>query len=230
MASTVPLKAPRDVDRAAASAHPRTMGELMSFAQSAKDLGALVDVFAAMITDLGFTSHFCVEIDEDGRPAPLFGDTDSIPEWRGARRPGRRNDFVLRVQSWHGRETWLCLGGRDVALDVATRAKIQGWAEVYASFATALLERARDIPTGAGLGLAQRQCLAQLLLGRRDDEVADMLGLTPLAVRGHVEGAMAFLGVDSRAEAIALAARRGWLAGLEWHDLGVRAPASNFRG
>lgn len=212
------------------AARPRTMGELMVFAQSAETLDTLVEAFSAMIADLGFDAHLCLEIDDDGYPLPMFGTATRLPDWPGTRRPGRHNDLALSVEGWHGRETWLCLEGRNVALDATTRAKIQGWAEVYTSFATALIERERDIPTGVGLGLAQRQCLAQLLLGRREHEIAELLGLTPLAIRGHIEGALTFLGVRSRTEAVSLAARRGWLAGLEWHLPGAHAPATNIRG
>lgn len=226
MVQTALLSTPPGTGRA----RPRTMGELMAFAQSADALDTLVEAFSAMIAELGFDAHLCLEIDDQGCPAPLFGTAARLPDWPGTRRPGRHNDLALSVEGWHGRQTWLCLEGRDIVLDAATRARIQGWAEVYTSFATVLLERERDIPTGVGLGLVQRQCLAQLLLGRREHEIADMLGLTPLTIRGHVESAMAFLGVRSRAEAVSLAARRGWLAGLEWQLSGVYNARPDIRG
>ena len=47
--------------------------------------------------------------------------------------------------------------------------------------------------------------------GRSTAEVADVLGVDPEAVRGHIAGAIAALGVRSKLEAIVLALRAGWI-------------------
>ena len=47
--------------------------------------------------------------------------------------------------------------------------------------------------------------------GRSTAEVADVLGVDPEAVRGHIAGAIAALGVRSKLEAIVLALRTGWI-------------------
>lgn len=207
MGRSARLTRPISAIGATQAARPATMAELMAVAQTTERLDALTGVFSGMIAGLGFSEHFCLEIDEDGALTPLFGDAAALPD--------NPASLLLGVQSWHEGALYLLLAGRCSPIDRATRAKLQGWAEVYASFGMALLERERDIPTSVGLGLAQRQCLAQLLVGRPEYAIADTLGLTPLAVRGHIESAIRFLGVGTRAEAISLAARRGWLAGLD---------------
>ena len=195
---------------------PMTMGALHAHAQAAATLQDLTEIFAASIAAEGFHSHFCFGIGDDGEIAPLFGDAQSLPVRRA---PGeaamvRPGHLLLKLQCWHEGDLFLGLGGRRAPIGPALRASLQGRAEVYATYGIALLERERDVITGSGLGLTQRQCLARLLAGERDPQIADALGITPLAVRGHIESAMEFLAVRSRAEAVSLAARRGWLAGL----------------
>jgi DNA-binding CsgD family transcriptional regulator len=204
---------------------PTTMAALHQAAQAAQTLEELGDLFGASIASAGFTTHFCFGVAEDGAVAPLFGDADILPirSLQGcdehapldliakAVRPGH---LLLSVQSWHGEAMFVGLGGRRDPVDDALRASLLGRAEVFATYGLALLERERDIETNVGLGLDQRRCLAQILAGRRDPEIADMLGITPLAVRGHVSEAMDATGARSRAEVISFAARRGWLADL----------------
>lgn len=209
---------------------PADMPGLMAYAQSAENLDQLTTAFSGMIASRGFQTHLCVEIAVDGRLIPLFGDAAALPEIRDRGLAGAANNLLLQVQSWHGGDLFLCLIGHDGPVESATVARLRGWAEVYATFGMALLERERDIPTGTGLGLVQRQCLAQLLIGRTDHEVATMLHLTPLTVRGHIESAIQRLGVDTRAEAISLAARRGWLAGIEQCDPTYLSFRTKFHG
>lgn len=212
------------------TAFPADMAGLMAYAQSAESLSELTGVFSHMIASRGFSAHICIEIGMAGRLVPLFGDAAILPEIEGRGLADAPGDLLLEVQSWHGGDLFLCLTGHDGPTDHATVARLRGWAEVYATFGMALLERERDIPTSAGLGLAQRQCLAQLLIGRTDQEIASMLHLTPLAVRGHIENAQRRLHVDTRAEAISLAARRGWLAGIEQCDPAYLSFRTKFRG
>jgi DNA-binding CsgD family transcriptional regulator len=209
-------RASRSLPKQDEQAVPVTMGALHAYAQSATTLQDLTGIFAASIATDGFQSHFCFGIGEDGEISPLFGDAQSLPVRRAAGetamiRPGH---FLLTLRCWHEGDLFIGLGGRRAPVGPALRASLQGRAQVYATYGMALLERERDVMTGSGLGLAQRQCLARLLAGERDPQIAEALGITPLAVRGHIESAMKFLSARSRAEAVSLAARRGWLAGL----------------
>jgi DNA-binding CsgD family transcriptional regulator len=195
------------------------MGALHMRARAAASLQELTGLFAASIAADGFRSHVCFGMDEDGRIAPLFGDANALPVCAmgadaKAIRPGH---LLLSVESWHESDLFLGLGGRRASIDPALRASLKGRAEVYTTYGMALLEREEDVMTASGLGLAQRQCLARLLMGERDPQIAEALGITPLAVRGHIESATEFLSARSRAEAVSIAARRGWLAGIS-HD------------
>lgn len=200
---------------------PRTMGEFHRLADKAASLSALGDTFAAMIFEMGFSGHCCISLTRAG-VEHQFGDIDLLPGnlstlLSRAAKSGRHHVgdlLILPVESWHENALFLCMFGRGQPLDSRDSARLSGWAEVYASFASALLERAQDVPTADGLGLAQRQCLALVLVGRSDLDIANVLGITPLAVRGHIDDAAAKLNVASRAEAVSIAARRGWLAGI----------------
>jgi len=210
-------RATRSLTKQDEQAVPMTMGALHARAQTAETLEALIEIFAGSIAADGFRSHFCFGIGESGLIEPLFGDTHALPtrrvfEMEALDRPGH---LLLKLHGWHAGDLFLSLDGRRVPIGPATRASLQGRAEVYAAYGMALLEREQDLMTASGLGLVQRQCLARLLTGERDPQIADALGLTPLAVRGHIESAMEFLSARSRAEAVSIAARRGWLAGLD---------------
>lgn len=200
---------------------PRTMGEFHRVADKAASLSELGDTFSAMIWEMGFSGHCCIALTRNGAELQ-FGDVDHLPEnllplLSRARKSGRHRAgdlLILPVESWHENALFLCMFGREHLLDARESARLSGWAEVYASFASALLERAQDVPTAIGLGLAQRQCLGLVLVGRTDLEIAESLGITPLAVRGHIADAVEKLDVATRAEAVSIAARRGWLAGI----------------
>lgn len=180
------------------------MGGMLEHARRACDLPDLIDGFAESIAAHGFDRHLCVALD-DGAPRPLFGQAALV-----AGAPA----LHLPIADWSGTPCAIRLAGRDEPVDRALRASLAGRAEVYATFGFALLQRGSDIDTAGGLGLAERHCLAGLLLGHGEGAIAERLSIDPLAVAGHIERATARLGVVTRAEAIALAARRGLLAGL----------------
>lgn len=205
---------------------PQTMGALHVQAQAAESLEALTRIFAGSIAADGFRAHLCFGIGEHGAIAPLFGDAGTLPACAATDAGAMTNDghMLLPLHCWHGADLFISLEGRRIPVGPALRASLAGRAEVYATYGMALLERERDVMTSSGLGLVQRQCLARLLTGERDPQIAAALGLTPLAVRGHIESAMKFLSARSRAEAVSIAARRGWLAGLGFQADGLFAP------
>src|SRR5262249_31239416 len=157
-------------------------------AEAAATLQELTGLFARMIAGEGFIRHVCLSIDETGSLEALFGDAAVLPAAGAGGLP--EGDLVVPAQCWHGGELYICLGGRGSPLDAGERASLRGRAEVYACYGLALFERERDFPTGTGLGFVQRQCLAQLLVGQGDAQIAGQLGISPLAVRGHIEQAM----------------------------------------
>lgn len=66
-------------------------------------------------------------------------------------------------------------------------------------------------PTGPELTEREREVLAAVGHGERSKEIALRLGITERTVKAHLASIYSKLGVDSRAAAIATAARRGWL-------------------
>lgn len=189
---------------------PGTMGELLDAARVAQSLGQLTGLFGRMIARDGFFAHCCVAVDGHDPASILFGDAQRLAEV-GA----KENRLVIPVEDWQRDGVELHLFGAARSLDSAGRARLHGLAAVYVTYAAALFEREQDVATSVGLGLAQRQCLALLLVGRRTPGIADALDLSPLAVDGHIRDAMHRIGARTQAEAVSIAARRGWLAGLE---------------
>jgi DNA-binding CsgD family transcriptional regulator len=60
----------------------------------------------------------------------------------------------------------------------------------------------------------ERQVLELLAGGRTDGQIADLLGLSPATVQTHVRNAKAKLGARTRAQAVAIAMRRGLVGSL----------------
>jgi NarL family two-component system response regulator YdfI len=76
--------------------------------------------------------------------------------------------------------------------------------------------RSANGPDGKGVaesGLSERELevLAMVADGRRSKEIAVQLGITERTVKAHLASIYNKLGVDSRAAAIAIAAKNGWL-------------------
>jgi NarL family two-component system response regulator YdfI len=67
--------------------------------------------------------------------------------------------------------------------------------------------------TEGGLSERELEVLASVADGRRSKEIAVLLGISERTVKAHLASIYNKLGVDSRAAAIAIAARKGWLSG-----------------
>jgi two-component system, NarL family, response regulator YdfI len=61
------------------------------------------------------------------------------------------------------------------------------------------------------LTVREREILADVARGQRSKEIAAQLGITERTVKAHLASIYSKLGVDSRAAAIAAAAKKGWL-------------------
>jgi len=72
---------------------------------------------------------------------------------------------------------------------------------------------ARSVKEETTLTDREQQVLKAVALGERSKEVAYKLGITERTVKAHLASIYNKLGVDSRAAAIAIAAKRGWLKG-----------------
>ena len=194
-------------------------------AGSVRSLSELTTAFAASIAAEGFDHHLCLMLEEGSRFSSLFGDMNGMsiealriarsrPEYprlivdgadRGLLIPIMRQDIMLLV---------LVTGPGEVPQRDRIK-RVQALAETYADRGMSLFDKRRDTISDTGLSLMQRQSLALVLTGYQDFEIAPILGITALAVRAQIHHAMTLLEADTRAEAVAIAARRGLLIGLD---------------
>lgn len=93
----------------------------------------------------------------------------------------------------------LGFGERDIDPDVARAVQMAGLmlTERLMEFSGGLLD---DVPS---LSDRERDCLAFMADGRRDKEIASLLGITETTVRFHIDNARRKLGAKNRAQAVA---------------------------
>lgn len=93
----------------------------------------------------------------------------------------------------------LGFGERDLDPDLARAAQMAGLmlTERLMEFSGGLGD---DLP---GLSDRERDCLAFMADGRRDKDIADLLGITETTVRFHIDNARRKLGAKNRAQAVA---------------------------
>jgi DNA-binding NarL/FixJ family response regulator len=58
----------------------------------------------------------------------------------------------------------------------------------------------------------QQRILQMIAIGMRDDEIASQQGVTRTTIRTHVSSCLRRLGVHSRAHAVAVSMREGWIS------------------
>jgi len=88
------------------------------------------------------------------------------------------------------------------------RAVMEGRAALEPSVAARLLDRMAE-PEGGELSEREREVLALLVRGASNKGIAHQLGLSENTVKAHVAHIFNKLGVQSRAEAVAVALQRG---------------------
>jgi NarL family two-component system response regulator YdfI len=96
------------------------------------------------------------------------------------------------------------------------RAAARGETLLKPEMMTRLLVKAGVVNSAAishsGLTEREMEVLQRVAQGERSKEIAIRLGISERTVKAHLAGIFNKLGVDSRAAAIAVAARKGWLA------------------
>lgn len=88
--------------------------------------------------------------------------------------------------------------------------RVRGYGGLYLAQWALLQERAGDVATASGLTLHERYVLGRRLAGLAPVDIARECGLSVQTVSASLDAGVALLGGTER-EAIALAARRGWL-------------------
>ncbi len=163
----------------------------------------LVSLYADALLEDSIDGHFCL-VRTGAAYTPLLGD-----------RPNLINaDSVLAIQCGapFTRQTRMLLRPPAAPLDAEARARVRGYAELYGARALALGEMADDIGTECGLMLRERFVLGRRLAGLATLDIAAEAGLTIATVSEIERNAIRRLNAPNLAEAIAFAARRGWLA------------------
>jgi DNA-binding NarL/FixJ family response regulator len=93
----------------------------------------------------------------------------------------------------------------------AVQAAAQGRAFFSATVAAQLAQVARPEPVVEPPTAREREVLAELALGRTNNEIARQLGISERTVRFHIENLFGRLGVENRVEAVMKAMQLGWL-------------------
>lgn len=192
------------------------------------DLERLTGFFAATIAEHGISGHFCAGRDDGGQLSPLFGDSpwlfaedrfeDDLAEAHGP--------CALAIRGALGDNFLVALAPPARRLDDRTAARVRGFASLYVARGAVLHEKRADPTTSCGLSLCERVVLGRLLAGDSVLDIALRLDRSPAAIESHIADAMATLGTTDRADAIAFAARRGWLLTMV-NDFSALSPRNN---
>ena len=169
----------------------------------APDTESLVELFSGALAEHGIDGHFCLTRAGDAL-IPLAGDVPSV---------------INASDSWSVELGASVLPGAVVrmaapaySLSGDQLARVRGYAQLFAARVMALQELADDVDTDCGLSLRERYVLGRRLAGLPPIDIAAEAKISVATVSEAMDSAIAKLGVESLGAAIALAARRGWLA------------------
>ncbi|MFD1613081.1 LuxR C-terminal-related transcriptional regulator [Sphingomonas tabacisoli] len=170
----------------------------------APDAESLVSLFANALHEHGIGGHFCLRKNGGGY-APLVGDAPELI--------GRAAEcIVIDTDESFMAGTRVLLAPPREPLGREQLTRLRGYAELFAARAIALQELADDVATDCGLTLRERYVLGRRLAGLATIDIAAESKLTIATIGTITDNAVDKLGCSSVAEAIAFAARLGWLA------------------
>ena len=175
---------------------PSAYAALRTTLPVSRDLDDLVVRFGAAIAEDGIDGHLCL-IAGGAETHILFGDSPAL------------RDMV------NGCDILATAGGPRLRLsrrpEDAAFARVRGFATLYLARALLLIEAGRTPITQTGLTLCERFILGRLLAGDCLLDIAVALDRSVACVQEMLARASDSLGAHSREEAIAIAARQGWL-------------------
>lgn len=164
----------------------------------------LVTLFTDALSEHGIGGHFCVRVD-DGHVCPILGDAPNLIM-------GDADTVTVEAGGPLLQGTRVLLAKADRDLSAAEMTRVHGYAQLYAARAVALQELADDVATDCGLSLRERFVLGRRLAGLAPLDIAAESGLSVPTISAALDAAVDHLGAKDLTSAIALAARRGWLA------------------
>lgn len=105
------------------------------------------------------------------------------------------------------------LSDRELDLPAEEVAMLEGLCSLYATLGLALVEPGLPplSPEAKALGRRELQCVYWMSMGKHDQEIGMILGISPLTVRSYIDSARNKLGVSSRPELIRKAVTLGLL-------------------
>lgn len=170
----------------------------------APDSEALVAMFAGSLAEHGITGHFCLR--RTGAVlTPLLGDSPDLF--------GRQQDcLVVDSVGTFPVNARVLLAAPAAELSAEHMVRVRGYALLFAARAIALQELADDVATECGLTLRERYVLGRRLAGLAPIDIAIEASLSVETISSLIDSAVDRLGAAHLADAISLAARRGWLA------------------
>lgn len=163
----------------------------------------LVALFSDALAEHGIRGHFCLRrLGKDY--VPLLGDAPELVTGRGG--------MTVDSEDTHFAAARVLLARPDRRLKREELARVRGYAQLFAARALALQELADDVETECGLSLRERYVLGRRLAGLAPVDMAIESGLSVPTVNAAIDSAVERLGAKTAAEAVSIAARRGWLA------------------
>ncbi|WP_168694265.1 hypothetical protein [Sphingomonas flavalba] len=190
------------VHAAVGGSPPSGYSRLRTAVITENSLEALVGAFAAALREDGIAGHVCARVGvDDGLAEALFGDMPELILLNDDADIACDDDGLI-----------LRLSARPSA---AARARVRGYAVLYAARGVELHAIASQPATACGLTTRQRFILGRLLLGDCPDEIAAASGASVAGIRDAMRRAAAILGAETHQQAVAIAARRGLLLTTE---------------
>lgn len=169
----------------------------------ASDVSSLVELFAGALAEHGIAGHFCLAKSGDAL-TPLAGD---MPELIAS-----HPHFAVDLDGGVLASARVLLARPNQPLSREQSARVRGYAQLFAARALALQELADDVDTECGLTIRERYVLGRRLAGLAPLDIAEEAHLSIQTVSQAIDDAIEKLGASGLGDAIALAARRGWLA------------------
>ena len=167
----------------------------------------LLHLFTEALVAEGVQGHLCGVADQEGHLLPLVGDDPQL-----AIRSTTRDDLDFTIEAADGSALVVRLAASG-PVGRKKRARLHLLATVYASYALPLLEAGEDaLGAHDTLTPLEHDCLALAIAGSSGLDIGERFELSAPAVGIVLRRAAARLGVDSFAEAAAIALARNLIS------------------
>jgi hypothetical protein len=178
----------------------------LTSALAERSAASLAASFGAALAAEGVTRHFCARHGDDGRVELLACDYPFDPQ--SVAELGR---LRFEIDGAQGERLSVTMAGAGLRADSGRRARLHGYAMLYATCLPSLLAAGEPQGEGADLSLEEAGLLERLLLGESEGDIAAADGTPVRAVEMRIRAACAKLGTADAKCAIVVAAQRGFL-------------------